>query len=294
MNKEELINSGLDAAEVLISYLGKDAIGSEFLSEYLNSRELQEKAANDQKESLKKLAASSEQMERETKEISSRAQTNSERLDDIFHEISALRQSVGKIENEYKQYVEHFKVLIQHTTDITKLVDEIANISEQTNLLSFNASIEAAHAGAAGAGFRIIANEVKKLSDSTKQTSEKIMYNVGLLKDSINELEGGTKANASSLSGLASETLATMDKFENVRKLNNENNRNVERISSSISGNMGEINTIIQNVQAAEDLNKKTVTLFADCASKNQMLFNDLYSFVYQCKALFEDLSKTE
>ena len=157
-------------------------------------------------------------------------------------------------------------------------------------MLSFNASIEAAHAGTAGAGFRIIANEVKNLSENTKKTTDRILENMKKLTKSIDELEMNTKSNSDSLHGLSKETEETLLGFDSVRKLNSANNSDVEQIGKTLSGNMRDMGMIVQNVQQAEDLNKQSLELFAESASKNQMLFNDLYSFVYEIKAIFEDL----
>ena len=290
MEKAELIQSGLDVVESLIQYLAKEAMGSEFMSSYLANREKQEEVAKKQESMLKEMATSSEAMQEKTKEISNNASQNIERLGKIYASIEELRGSVTKIENEHKKYAVQFETLIAQTEAISKLANAIQNISDQTNLLSFNASIEAAHAGKAGAGFRIIANEVKRLSAGIKQTTEKILQDVAKLKVSITDMEEGTRKNAESLSGLSGEASETLARFDRMRNLNKANNENVERIGENISESAEFIKSVIHNVHKSEKLNAQTVQLFADCASKNQMLFNDLYSFSYELKAILKDL----
>lgn len=290
MESIELIKSGLDTVQTLIEYLAKDAIGSSFLNEYLMSRSAQSEQAKAQQLSLQKLIDSSQAMEQSTKEIATRATDNSNHIDIIYGAIAALRSSVDKIEQEHKTYMDQFQRLSTQISDITKLIGDIQNISEQTNLLSFNASIEAAHAGAAGAGFRIIANEVKKLSENTHKTTEQILNNVNLLHNSITELEDDTKRNSRNLSDLTKETDNALERFNEVKDMNAGNDASVQKITDSINHNVQEINSIIEQIKQSEEMNKDNVNLFADCASRNQMLFNDLYSLVYEVKAVLQDL----
>ncbi|MBQ6057200.1 MAG: hypothetical protein IJL34_05975 [Treponema sp.] len=294
MESIELIKSGLDTVQTLIEYLAKDAIGSSFLNEYLMSRSAQSEQAKAQQLSLQKLIDSSQAMEQSTKEIAERATDNSNHIDIIFGAISELRSSVDKIEQEHKTYMDQFQRLSTQIGDITKLIGDIQNISEQTNLLSFNASIEAAHAGSAGAGFRIIANEVKKLSENTHKTTEQILNNVNLLHNSITELEDDTKHNSKNLSDLTKETDNALERFNQVKNMNAGNDASVQKITDSINQNVKEINSIIEQIKQSEEMNKDNVNLFADCASRNQMLFNDLYSLVYEVKAVLQDLRSSQ
>ena len=112
------------------------------------------------------------------------------------------------------------------------------------------------------------------------------------LSDRISDLEDETKTNTAAFTKLTQETDKTLTDFESVRNSNSANNRDVEQLSSAIATNLKGIQDIIMNIHQDEDDAKKRLEGYADSASKNEMLFNDLYSFVYQLKAIFEELKK--
>lgn len=292
MENLELIKSGINLVESLTEYLGKDAIGSEFLTKYLNSRDQQSRAAQAQEAALEKLLAGTAEMEAETKNIATNAQANNSRLSTISDAIAELKKSVVNIEQEQKKYFEEFKKLITQAKKITEQINDIQNVAAQTNLLSFNASIEAARAGNAGKGFRVIANEVKKLSNDTNKTSEEIKHNVDNLVTAITEMEQKTKKNSNALTDLVDETSQTLDNFDSVRRVNSQNNANVGKISNFIDNTFKGLNTVIQTIKDTEAESNENIELFVRCASDNEMLFNDLYSFAFQLKALFGELNQ--
>ncbi|MDF2936025.1 MAG: hypothetical protein K0Q90_1398 [Paenibacillaceae bacterium] len=74
--------------------------------------------------------------------------------------------------------VDHLK---ESTSSIRKILDMLNNISKQTNILSLNATIEAARAGAAGKSFMVVADEIRKLAEQSKQSIEI----VGQITDTI-------------------------------------------------------------------------------------------------------------
>lgn len=73
--------------------------------------------------------------------------------------------------------------------DISKIIDTIEAISNQTNLLSLNASIESARAGEAGRGFAVVASEIRKLAEQTKQSSTEIKKNIENLQNKVSSVK---------------------------------------------------------------------------------------------------------
>lgn len=79
--------------------------------------------------------------------------------------------------------VDNVNALSNRTKDIKVIVKTIVEISNQTELLSLNAAIEAARAGEAGAGFSVVAEEIRKLSEKSKSSSEEIRKILEAIED---------------------------------------------------------------------------------------------------------------
>ncbi|WP_240644227.1 methyl-accepting chemotaxis protein [Paenibacillus paeoniae] len=81
-----------------------------------------------------------------------------------------LIQKTGQTEEMTRSMVEKVDALKDSTGSIVKILDVLNNLTKQTNILSLNATIEAARAGAAGKGFMVVADEIRKLADQSKQS----------------------------------------------------------------------------------------------------------------------------
>lgn len=84
-----------------------------------------------------------------------------------------------------RESLDELNALIGLSGDLKQMVSEVTQIARQTNLLALNAGIEAARVGKAGAGFRVVASEVRGLADRSLNTSERIAVNVSAIGAAI-------------------------------------------------------------------------------------------------------------
>ncbi|MCF8019748.1 MAG: HAMP domain-containing protein [Vallitaleaceae bacterium] len=111
----------------------------------------------------------------------SKASEQLHRLSNEGNEVMATTiEGMGKIESIVTKSVDMVHSLEDQSKSISSLIDVINNISTQTNLLSLNASIEAARAGDAGKGFKVVASEIGNLS---KQVSESVLTISSIIKN---------------------------------------------------------------------------------------------------------------
>lgn len=99
-------------------------------------------------------------------------------MDRLLAEVKDFQVIVDKVEHLKQSYISDMEIIEKTVVNIKGLADSIADIADQTSILAINASIEAARAGNAGAGFAVIAEETQKLARDSKQITENISFGI--------------------------------------------------------------------------------------------------------------------
>lgn len=97
--------------------------------------------------------------------------------------VTDASKAITILENDITQATGVINQLETHSTDISKVLDVIRGIADQTNLLALNAAIEAARAGEQGRGFAVVADEVRGLAARTQQSTSDIQDMITVLQD---------------------------------------------------------------------------------------------------------------
>ncbi|MCH5149796.1 MAG: hypothetical protein J1G30_03935 [Spirochaetales bacterium] len=285
-SSSQLVQAGIDLVENLLDLCKTNNNLSGDIKDYLIRITSNDGMFQTQAQAIDNFAKSSEQIH-DTVLNSTRA--SAEQIQNICVEFDDMSQSIEKMHNGWREMDMNVKDLAEQIKEISSLVKNIQDISEQTRLLSFNASIEAARAGAAGKGFRIIANEVKALSDSITVLSNSIDTKISEMQKSV---RGFVTVNREHDGIMDSLQHIAVDSNRMLRQINEQTQENTASTEQILNNMLSELHRIQSATQDMQEKNFQHVQLIGDHAANHTVHVNDQFSFLLELQALFSWFSK--
>ena len=137
---------------------------------------------------MEELSASSTQIadhSRSVVDVANQTLDNSQRGQNAMQ---ALQTRIAEIEVDNQKSLAEILTLGHKSKEISKVMDLINTVADQTKLIAFNAALEASSAGEAGRRFSVVAAEIRRLADSVTDSTREIESRVGEIQDAISRL----------------------------------------------------------------------------------------------------------
>lgn len=278
-------NTIMDGITVVRELATENKHGSDIVVDGMNK-------LTDNNDQLQSRTASSQEM---TGDINSQVQNVASMINDMVSltaesgkhaktssvDLESLVQTAGTmadLSNEVEHILDAFKAEFETVKQETGTID---SISSQTNLLALNASIEAARAGEAGKGFSVVAEQIRKLSTETKDSS-------GQISEALSRLDEISGKMTSSIEETLKLIQATLEKVtqtgENVNKITQDSSllgehiqtidsamKEVESSNRQLVENMEQVSSIVETmttcISNSDETSKRMLSKYEESAS---------------------------
>ncbi len=191
------------------------------------------------------VAQSSSAIEEMLANIESVTQTLLKNADNVHSLLGA--SEVGR--TGLQEVAQDIQEISRQSEGLLEINAVMENIASQTNLLSMNAAIEAAHAGEAGKGFAVVADEIRKLAESSSEQSKTIGSVLKKIKESIDKIRMSTNSVLNKFEAIDGGVKTVADQEENIRNAMEEQSVGSRQILEAV----GQLNDLTRLVKSGSE-----------------------------------------
>jgi methyl-accepting chemotaxis protein len=202
------------------------------------------------------------------------------RVDDGKKSVLSLKQKSEQNAVVIKEVSDSIEALSDNTKEIETILSSITSISQQTNLLSLNAAIEAARAGDAGKGFAVVAKEVKKLAGESKDAAGNINAIIKSVNSRTDESVKLARQIVMTLNGQIDYVNSTISAFDQI-----------EGSMGTVGEKINELNNSIENIDKGKDKIETTIDGIAAISEETAASTEEVSASVEEQSAYVEELN---
>lgn len=211
---------------------------------------------------------------------------------------NSMKQKMTNMSDSNKKVNESIANISDRIQSITQVIDNvkgiisvIGDISSQTQLLSLNASIEAARAGDAGKGFAVVADSISGLSEDTNQQVDQITNIINTLVDDFDECIKTIDETVEDGNAQKKDLESVIEGFEELISEISETSEKVEHITVSINKSVKEMSCISQEIEELSSISESSV----DSTQKVNVNVEEINTLMNKVASTAEELnSKAE
>lgn len=257
--------------------------------------------------SSEEMFATSQEIEKAVTSIAEKSQEGSIAAGEITKRAEDTKNNVTMAQEKAVEVFNNTKEKLQKAIENSKVVDKInilsnaiMQITDQTNLLALNAAIEAARAGEAGKGFSVVAEEIRKLAEKSKETVSEIQNITIQVKNAVDNL---SESSGKLLDFVSSDVIKDYDTLLHVGEKYSEDAAFVDELVSDFSATAEELLASLQDVlktidgvaQAASEGAGGTTdiaTRISDISSKSNDVLDEILKSKESSDKLNKEMSK--
>lgn len=154
-----------------------------------------------------------------------------DKMADSFEKLAVSAQEGASLQADATERIDQIKVQSDTLQEANLAISAIAG---QTNLLAMNAAIEAAHAGEAGKGFSVVADEIRKLSETSAEQSKTIGDQLTRIRNSIDEMVGASQKSSDAFHDVTSRISDTDELVRQIKSAMEEQTVGSQQITDAL------------------------------------------------------------
>lgn len=230
------------------------------MSDIVGSTESTAEAIQNQAAMCADIQDSMDRVEEGAKKMREASESTDQMINEGSQVVRELKEQAENVEKASSVTVEVIERLTTKVEEVQSFVGSILDISNQTNLLALNASIEAARAGEAGKGFAVVAEEIRHLSEQTKEASNNITNIITELNEDTKRANESIEYSVASVMKQNELIENTREKFECVDAEVTELARYIRETEESVEGILAATATISDNITQLSATSEEVAT----------------------------------